>query len=460
MVDTGFCAGDTGAVLLDGINLSIAPGECVGIIGPSGSGKTTLALHLAGLHRVALEGRTSGQLWLDGEECSALGREGFAGVVLQNPEVQLFGETVEEEIRISLRNRRAPLDSAPELDRLLDLFDLRARREEPVLSLSLGWKQRLSVAAMLAMDPRVLILDEPTGYLDGAAADGLFGLLKRLAAASGVTVVIVEHDLTRLLPWAGRIVAMDRGRIVFDGNPQAAPAPAVSPTAPLAAAPAVAARRLLDLRDVTFAYDGGPAALQDLSLEVFTGDIVALTGPNGSGKSTLLNLVKGLLAPTSGRVNWEGGGAAMERVGLVFQNPDSQLFAASVLEECAFLPRNQGRPAADAAALARRALSEVGIEGLGDRLPFSLSYGEKRRLTVASSRVGGLPLLCLDEPTVGLDAENVGALASLLRDTAGAGGAVMSATHDAGFVREVATRTVRLDRGRRIADPPAERGAA
>jgi energy-coupling factor transport system ATP-binding protein len=464
LIDTeklGFQAAGTEAPLLEDISLQIQAGERVGIIGPSGSGKTTLGLHLAGLHPVALLGHTSGRLWLNGRDCTQNGCEGFAGVVLQNPEIQLFGETVEEEVSLSLQQRTGSFNRERELDRCLDLFDLGAVRDRRVTTLSLGWKQRLSVASMLALDPKVLLLDEPTSYLDEATADLLFDVLAAQAERTGLTVLLIEHDLPRLVPWASRLVAMRQGRIVFDGLPTSYLPPSRSfmelADAVSAGRSCSGGERVLTIERVSFGYNGCKAALDDVSLSVAAGEIVAVVGPNGSGKSTLLNLVKGLLEADDGQITCAGHAPRMDAVGLVFQNPDSQLFAHSVFEECSFLPRNQNLSTDEISSRTRRALAQVGLQSQADRVPFSLSYGEKRRLTLASTLSGRSTVLCLDEPTVGLDCDCLGQVGGILRQISVEGGTVLLATHDADFVKAVATRVVTL-RGGRIVDDTAWHG--
>jgi energy-coupling factor transport system ATP-binding protein len=460
----GFRAAGTETPVLEEISLQIEAGERVGIIGPSGSGKTTLALHLAGLHQVALLGHTSGRLCIEGRDCTRYGCEGFAGVVLQNPEIQLFGETVEEEIFLSLQHRTGDFDRRRELDRCLKLFGLEAMRERRVATLSLGWKQRLSVAGMLALDPKVLLLDEPTSYLDEPAADLLFEVLAAQAENKGLTVLLIEHDLPRLVPWASRLVAMRQGRIAFDGPPAEYSAP---PGLSIEPAGALAARHsspcgepVLSFEQVSFGYNGCGTALKDASLSISAGEIIAVVGPNGSGKSTLLNLAKGLIEPDRGRIRCASSAPRMDSVGLVFQNPDSQLFAHSVFEECSFLPRNQNLPPPEVSNRTRQALTQVGLQSLTERVPFSLSYGEKRRLTLASTLSGRSTVLCLDEPTVGLDGNCLGQMAEVIRQASARGVAVLLATHDSAFVKALAARVIKLSAGRVIDDTAEPGGVA
>lgn len=422
-----------GEQILRGIDLSLARGEKVGLLGPSGSGKTTLGYHLCGVHTLALGGRSTGSLCLEGREAIHGGRQGFGGMVLQNPETQIFCGRVAEEVALGL-----PADGSRDaLESLLARTGLQAHRRREVATLSLGWKQRLSIAGMLAMHPRTLLLDEPTNFLDGAAADHLFGLLDDLG---DTTVIVADHDEARLKAWADRLIRLEGGRLVQD-----VPVEDFCPSAPLvprdpAATPGAA---LLWMEAVHFAHRRAHPLLQGLDLELREGEAVALLGPNGSGKTTLLRLAKGLLKPQAGRIRAASGRPLMEAVGLVFQNPDDGLFALTVEEECAFLPANLrlDRPR----ERAREVLERFGLGALGERAPFTLSYGEKRRVGLASVLAGGARILCLDEPTVGLDRANLEILAELLRAHACAGGAVLFATHDPAFAAAVATRTIRLE---------------
>lgn len=424
-------ARDSQARLLKDVDLHIQAGERIGIVGPSGSGKTTLALHLGGLHAIALEGRSTGSLSLGGEECIQAGRRGFAGFVLQNPENQFFCDRVEDEVAFG--------GGSPErIDGLLERTGLAAFREADPATLSLGWKQRLSIAGMLAREPSVLILDEPTNYLDAPSADELFACLE--AGGARITL-LVDHGEARLRRWATRLLRVEAGRLVEDGPPEAVAWPAPLPELPALPAPG---EPLLLCEGLSFAHGQDAPLFTDFELTLRAGEIVALQGPNGSGKSTLLRLAKGLLRPTRGRIRVASGRPLMGEVGLVFQNPDEQLFALTVAEECAFLPRNQGHSQAEARRMARETLARMGLGPLAGRLPFSLSYGEKRRLTLASVLVGRPPVLCLDEPTAALDRPNLAILAELLHAHAAGGGAVLFATHDQAFARAVAGRTIQL----------------
>lgn len=423
----------SGARLLRDIDLRVFRGERIGLVGPSGSGKTTLGYHLCGVHALALGGRSSGSLRLDGREAIRGGPRGFGGMVLQNPETQLFGRRVEEEVALGL-----PAGSSEaELARLLERTGLAPLRRREVAGLSLGWKQRLSIAGMLAMNPKVLLLDEPTNFLDGGAADALFGLLGEMGDR---TVIVADHDEARLAGWANRILRLEDGSLVQD-----LPAGAYCCAPPLAVR--TGAREpgglLLEFQAVHFAYRRNHPVLRGNSLELREGEAVALLGLNGSGKTTLLRLAKGLLKPASGTIRTASGRPLMKEVGLVFQNPDEALFAPTVLAECAFLPANLRLPHPEARA--REVLERFGLGALAGRAPFTLSFGEKRRVSLASVLSGGARILCLDEPTVGLDRDSLERLAAMLREHTTLGGGVIFATHDKAFAAAVATRTLSME---------------
>lgn len=457
--DLSFRVQDTQEPLLRNIDLDIRRGERVALVGPSGSGKTTLALHLAGLHRLALSGETSGHLTLEGRDCVTEGAPDFAGIVLQNPESQLFSDTPETEIELSIANRRTPcVDRVLELERFFALLGLNTVRTQPLKSLSMGWKQRVSIVGMLAMCPDMLVLDEPTNYLDGETADELFAELRRQSEEQGLTVLVVEHDLERVLGWATRVLVLEKGTVIFDGSPEAYAVDRGNPWKEWTPAPIPPrGAELARLEQVTYGYSRQVQTLSDISLTIHGGEIVAVTGPNGAGKSTLLHVLKGILAPHSGVIEPASADERLNRFGLVCQNPDDQIFAHSVFEECAFLLRNFGLSGDEISMRTERMLRDVGLGGAGDRFPFTLSYGEKRRLSLASVLVGGPCLVCLDEPTVGLDVLCLRQLARLFEALSAKGSGVVFATHDRHFAEAVATRIVTLNAGRIIADTPCRR---
>ncbi|EHJ48000.1 ABC transporter related protein [Solidesulfovibrio carbinoliphilus subsp. oakridgensis] len=450
--------GAAGPVLAD-VSLAIGPGERVGIVGPSGAGKSTLGYHLCGAHRLALAGRTEGGLRLDGRDGLAGGPPGFAGIVGQNPEVQLFCATVGEEVALGLRARGLAAGACREaVGLLLARYGLAGRAEAALGTLSLGQKQLAAVLSMLAIRPKVLLLDEPTSYLDAATADLLFAHLDALSRETGLVVMVIEHDLARLSGFADRYLALDRGRLAYDGPasgfPVREPLPPARPLAPGRASGAPA----LAFAGVSFGYGKTDRVLADIDLAVGPGEVVALMGPNGSGKSTLLRLAKGLGKPRTGRIALAPGLAGGRDVGLMFQNPDEQIFAHTVAAECGYWLDNLEVPEPARTRRVARELAGLGLDRVLDRSPFTLSFGEKRRLCLAAVLVADPAVLCLDEPTTGLDDATMAAMAETVRGRAGQGAAVLVATHEQAFAAMAATRIVRLENGRIVADAPNPEG--
>ena len=217
------------------------------------------------------------------------------------------------------------------------------------------------------------------------------------------------------------------------------------------------------LEGVGFVYPDGTRALSGVDLTIGTGDLVAIIGQNGSGKSTLVRHLDGLLRPTEGRVLHDGSDIAAERVatlaarvGIVFQNPDRQIFAGKVRSEVAFGPRILGRPAADAASAATRALAAVGLDRLADANPYDLGYSQRKLLTLASILAMDTPVVILDEPTTGQDARGVARIRRVIADLSGAGRTVITISHDMRFVAETFTRIVVMGAGRILRDGSPE----
>ncbi|MCU1472215.1 ABC transporter ATP-binding protein [Amnibacterium sp.] len=438
---------------LDGLDLVIEAGERVLLLGPSGSGKSTLLAALAGV-LAEDQGESRGALLVDGRPPRAT--PGRAGLVLQDPQSQVILPRVGDDAAFGAENLGVPADevrsrvvaalAAVGLDIPLDATSTR---------LSGGRQQRLALAGVLAMRPGLVLLDEPTANLDPAGVTEVRDAVVSSVAATGATLLVVEH---RVAVWADavdRVVVLGAdGAVVADGAPAAVLAaqgrslaeqgvwvPGRSPAirrAPLAASgPVLATSGLLVGRDRR-------PVLAVPDLELPSGRLTALTGPNGLGKTTLALTLGGLLPPVAGSVvpaPWLAGGLRggpsewrsrdlLGRVSVVFQSPQHQFLAGTVRDELAVGPRALRRPPRAVAARVDELLERLDLVRLADANPFTLSGGQQRRLSVGSALAVPPRLLLLDEPTFGQDARTWAALVELLLEGVDDGAAVVAATHD------------------------------
>ncbi len=457
--------------VLGELSLSIRRGEFMLVTGPSGSGKSTLLRALAGLIPHASSARLGGTVWVDGldtRQHSLPVLAGHAGLVFQNPATQLFCLRVEEEVAFGPRNLGLPPDEvARRVEWATTAAGLEHLRGRRVNTLSDGEKQRLAIAAVLAMSPRALILDEPTSNLDRVGTRQVFSTLERLRdqAAEPTTIVIAEHKTGEVSRLADRVLILDEGQLVADGAPdevfarrellhrlgvrqpnnlsgiRESGAGDQGLGNPLSLAPcplSLITDPLVKLEGVVAGY-GKRQVLDDLNLSIQRGELVALVGDNGAGKTTLARLIAGLMKPRRGKVQVRG------QVGLLFQNPLEQLFCETVEEEVAFGPRNYDLLTP---ALLEDTLAVADLGGLRHRRIHALSGGEQQRTALASVLALQPDLLILDEPTMGQDWGHLSAFMDHVSRLNGKGMAILLITHDDELVRRYAQRVLLLRDGR------------
>ena len=498
-VDVSFTYDGASSPTLDRVDLALGEGELCVVVGPTGSGKTTLLRAVNGLVPHFTGGRLSGEVLVDGRSTREFPPRELAdvvGMVGQNPSASFVTDTVEDELAYTMEN----LGLDPEVMRrrvedTLDLLGLHDLRHRPLATLSGGQQQRVAIGAVLTASPRVLVLDEPTSALDPAAAEDVLGSLTRLVHDLGLTVLLAEHRLERVLPFADSVVLVpgrgaplqvgtaaqimevspvappivDLGRLagwtplplsVRDARRQAGPlrqrlAGAKPPPVQATATDTVPA--LAHLHRVTVRFDQ-VTALDAVDFGARQGEVVAVMGRNGSGKSTLLAQIAGVRPPTSGRVDVDGAdpaalsaSALVARVGLVPQDASLLLYSDSVAAECSSSDHDTNLAPGTTAAMLERVLPGLPL----DHHPRDLSEGQRLALALAVVLAPAPPVLLLDEPTRGLDYPGKARLVRLLADLAADGHCVVMATHDVELVAQVATRAVVLADGEVVADGPA-----
>jgi energy-coupling factor transport system ATP-binding protein len=459
---------------LRGLDLAIDPGERVLLLGSSGAGKSTLLTALAGLLDPGGGAEFEGELLVDGRDPRET--RDRTGLLFQDPEAQIIMARAGDDVAFGLENRCVPTEQiGARVDAALAAVEFRYGLDRPTHALSGGEQQRLALAGTLALQPGLLLLDEPTANLDPDGAVEVRDVVGRVLDRLDATLVLVEHRVDEAIGLVNRVVVIEAGGgVVADGPPaevfraqgtalaQAGvwvpdrpPAPPARRSRPASAALVVAER-------ATFRYPGAiEDAIAATDLAVRSSEALGIVGPNGSGKSTLAMLVAGLLAPSNGRVLAGEALAAgrgrealarwpardlVRHVGTVFQDPEHQFLTSTVRDELLLGPRRAGRDDEVAGRRADELLGRLRLDHLAGANPFTLSGGEKRRLSVATALATAPALLVLDEPTFGQDRRTWGELLHLLAALRDDGRGICFVSHDRPFVDALADRTVDLER--------------
>jgi len=454
---------------LQGVDLHIREGDFVLITGPSGCGKTTLARCLNGLIPHLIPGELSGQISVDGlstveHPVSRLASK--VGMVFQIPETQLFNLTVEEEVGFGCFNLGLPpAEVSSRVDFSLAAVGIDHCRKRLLYRLSGGEKQLVAIASILAMQSKVIVLDEPLSNLDTKGAKRVLAVLTLLNRELGITVLLIEHKTTWLADVVKRVVVMNEGRIVLDGKPsilreeraylsdlgvRVPQEPGDGSWYPEGEHSLTRNRSsnendiAISLEGVSFSYDGRKV-FENASLKVRRGEFIALVGDNGAGKTTLAHLILGSLRPSKGKIRVSIDGGPRQKIGLLLQNPLEQLFCDTVEEEIAFGLHNFGLPVSD---VLDEMLSLTGLLELRERPVQNLSRGQQQRLTLAAVLALRPRILILDEPTLGQDWGHLIRFMDFVKELHSKGTTVLLITHDLDVARRYAERTVRLDGGR------------
>lgn len=497
--DVTYCYPDPDTPVLRNLSLDIEEGEFLLVIGASGSGKSTLLRCLNGLVPHFYGGSFHGRVSVAGHEPLAEGPQGMSsvvGFVLQDPESQFVVDSVEDELAFAMENHN--LEQAvmrKRVEEVLDQLNIAHLRHRKINSLSGGEKQRVAIGAVLTLQPRVLVLDEPTSQLDPQAAEEVLTTLQKLNSDLGLTIILSEHRLERVVQYADRVLylpGVGRGPLIGrpdevlmhvelmpplvklakelqwqplpmtikDGRRFATklqiPPPTSQPSPDRRSSLHESRSPVINIRDLWFSY-GTREALRGVNLSVTRGEFVALMGRNGSGKTTLLKHIVGLLRPQRGKVELWGEGTdgrdtedIARQVGYVPQNPGSLLFADTLRDELDFTRRSHGMGTGDYDQL----LNSLHLQEYADSYTRDLSGGERQRAAMAAILVADPDVILLDEPTRGLDYYQKQALAQYLSAKRDEQKVVLMSTHDVELVAQCADRVVIVGEGQIVVDGP------
>jgi energy-coupling factor transport system ATP-binding protein len=475
---------------LNNLTFSIQAGEFVGIIGPTGAGKSTLCMALNGIVPQFFGGRFFGAITVASHDTlntptSTLAK--FIGNVFENPETQLVCTSVENEVAFTLENMGLPRDYIrSRIEEVLGWVRLSGLEKKSPMELSGGQKQRLAIAAALAAQPKILVLDEPTSQLDSVGAQEIFSTLKDLNQKNGITIIMVSHAVEELASYANRIILLSGGQVVLDQSPKEVFSqvetlkkhnlrpPDITQTyylfcqkglrltglpvtiseaetyldqstaqitgfEPIKIQPNPTngyAQNAVSAHNLSFSYPDGTLALHNVTLNINKGDFVLITGPNGAGKSTLVKLFLNLLRPTSGQVALSGQDTShiptstlTRFIGYIGQNPDVQLFNNTVQEEIEFSLKILGLSKPAIQQRLEFVLNKLGLSHLVQKHPLSLPRGDRARVVMAAVMATDPDIFILDEPTIGQDYMGSQLILNLMTDQNQLGKTIIVISH-------------------------------
>ncbi|MTK69556.1 ABC transporter ATP-binding protein [Turicibacter sanguinis] len=494
---------------LKNINLCIYEGEKVLIVGPSGSGKSTLAHCINGLVPNIYKGQLSGNLKIKGENAlkhNLFKRSNYVGTVLQNPDDQFIGLTVGEDIAFKLENLEVPQAEMKSIvNEVSTLVDIKTHLKSAPHELSGGQKQRVTLAGVMVDDIDILLFDEPLANLDPAAGEQTMSLIDEISRKTHKTIVIIEHRLEDVLQACiDRIIVMNEGCIIADMTPNELLAsnllsqigirePLYVTALKYANCEILASMNpqslnqmdlsrcqealhrwydqteiqkernqedfLLEFKKVCFGYQSDSLTLKDVSFQIRKGEMLSLVGKNGAGKSTISKLISGFYQPISGTIllNGEDMGTQTikeraDKIGLVMQNPNQMISKTKIFDEVALGLRVRGVSETEVQERVIETLKICGLYPYRNWPISALSFGQKKRVSIAAILVLNPELLILDEPTAGQDLRHYTEIMEFLVELNQRGITILMITHDMHLMLEYTTRAIVITNGEVLAD--------
>lgn len=499
---------------LKDINIHIEPGEFAVIVGPSSCGKSTLGLCLTGIYPHVLEGTTNGNLSIGGIDVATAPTSQITtkiGIVFQDPDSQFCNLLVEEEVAFGPENLLIDREIIKQrIEKYLSFVNLKGFNNRRITELSGGQKQRIAIASVLAMEPEILVLDQPTANVDPSGKEDIFETLYKLNQETGKTLILIEHQIDELVRYVDKLIVMEEGRILYQGNPREVLAahggemedrlglwtPEVSRAGRFLAEKGMAGEKfpivveelakvfsqhaqdligisraeqiycapeaeenIITVKDVSFGYPSKPDVLSGVSFCIKKGSITSLMGENGSGKTTISKMLIGLLKPNYGQividgldVNKTSLNEICKRVGYVFQYPEHQFVTDTLYEEVAYGLKRFSLSEEEKTSIIKETIEITELKGLEHRHPFTLSMGEKRRLSIATMLVQKPDILILDEPSAGLDYKNCHHMMQVLRKLNEQGVTIIMISHTTYLVARYSKHVLVMDAGEIVFD--------
>lgn len=491
------------------INLSIYEGEKVLIVGPSGSGKSTLAHCINGLVPFFYDGIVTGQLNINGNDATKMNifeLSKIVGTVLQDPDSQFIGLTVGEDIAFKLENYCISQDEMIDrVDKSAELVDIKKELYSSPYKLSGGQKQRVTLAGVTVDDVKILLFDEPLASLDPATGESAIELIDKMQKQNNKTAIIIEHRLEDVLHCdVDRVIVMDKGEIIADTTIDEIIRKDILRKVGIREPLYLTALRyadceindtlklknietlelgeykeklkdwyenievyesdenqnpILELDNICFSYNNEKQILKNVSFKINKGDMAAIVGRNGAGKSTISKLVCGFYKPTSGRILFDGKDMVdytikerSEKIGFVMQNPNQMISKTMVYDEVAFGLKIRGLSDSEIKERVEETLKICGLYGYRNWPISALSFGQKKRVTIASILVLNPDMIILDEPTAGQDFKHYTEIMEFLVDLNKKGVTILMVTHDMHLMLEYTNKVIVLSEGEKIAD--------